>query len=75
MFGMIGIINRKSAISIGQCFQKKDAPRLVWEVSSLFRGEDGHDYAHMVLQRDKTVSKTLALTALARGDQFVVLRN
>lgn len=75
MFGMMSTISRKSAISIGQCFRKKDAPRLIWEVSSLFRGEDGHDYAQMVLCHDKTVSKTLALTALARGDQFVVLRN
>jgi len=62
---------RKDAqIAVGQRFRKRDAPRIVWEVESLFEGVDGVAYAAIFRIDDPSMRKTVARAALEKGHQY-----
>ena len=62
---------RKSTpVDVGGRFCKRDAPSIVWEVLSTFRGTDGYPYAGMICLSDRSQRKTLSLRELQDGVQY-----
>lgn len=62
---------RKGAqVAVGHRFRKRDAPRIVWEVESVFEGVDGVAYVAIFRADDPSMRKTVALAALEKGQQY-----
>jgi hypothetical protein len=51
-------------VSIGARYYRRDSPKIVWEVQSLFVGIDGMHYAGLFCVLDPTWRKTLSHSAL-----------
>jgi hypothetical protein len=51
-------------VSLGARYYRRDAPKIVWEVESLFVGKDGMHYAGLFCVSDPTLRKTLSHSAL-----------
>jgi hypothetical protein len=73
MFSALTKRKRQSKVSVGQRYQKRDAPLVVWEVISLFRGTDGMPYAAMLRVDDPTMQKTVAQAILERGLHYTLV--
>ena len=73
---MLSSLKRKrdSDVEVGQRYRKRDAPLIVWEVTSVFIGTDGMPYAAIVRADDHTMRKTVASAALERGTQYQRIR-
>ena len=69
---LIALTNRRKTVpvDVGGRFCKRDAPALVWVVSTTFRGSDGYPYADMVCLADRSQRKTLSLRELEDGEQY-----
>ena len=44
---------------------------MVWSIEAVHRGSDGHDYALLVKESDRSRRKTVAITALRDTTLFV----
>ena len=66
------LANRRKSppVDVGGRFCKRDAPSIVWEVSSKFQGSDGYPYAGMTCLADRSQQKTLSLIELEEGAQY-----
>lgn len=69
---LIALTNRRKTppADIGGRYCKRDAPSIVWEVFSTFRGTDGYPYAGMICLTDRSQRKTLSLRELENGEQY-----
>lgn len=70
MFAPLSKARRDTDIAAGQRFRKCDAPRVVWQVDSLFDGVDGVPYAAIFRIDDPSMRKTVARASLERGGQY-----
>ena len=70
MFGTLSKRKKSAEVAVGQRYRKRDAPRIVWEVDSVFDGVDGVPYAAMFRVDDPTMRKTVARTSLEKGAQY-----
>lgn len=61
---------RVPGVSRGARFCPADAPRVVWEVASLFNGLDGVPYADLFCASDRTLRKVVAQAALQDSRLF-----
>ena len=73
MFSALTKRKRQSKVSVGQRYQKRDAPLVVWEVTSLFRGTDGMPYASMIRVDEPSMQKTVAQAILERGLHYALV--
>lgn len=70
MFSVLSRRRRDYDVAVGQRYRKREAPRIVWQVESLFDGTDGVAYAAMFRIDDPTMRKTVARALLERGGQY-----
>jgi hypothetical protein len=60
----------EAEIAAGQRFQKPGVPWVVWEVASLFEGNDGMIYVQLVRVDDRSMKKTVSREVLERGVDY-----
>jgi len=73
MFSALARGRRSNGVAVGQRYRKRDAPRVVWEVSALFRGTDGVPYARMFRVDDPSMLKTVAQAMLERSLHYTAV--
>jgi hypothetical protein len=57
----------EAEIAPGQRYQKEGVPWVIWEVASLFEGNDGMSYVQLVRVDDRSMRKTVSRAVLERG--------
>ena len=64
---------REVEVSPGARYRRRDAPYMVWEVIAAHAGTDGKPHVVLVNLSDPTWRKTLSLSELESGSQYVRL--
>ena len=69
---LIALTNRRKTVpvDVGGRFCKRDAPAIVWVVSTTYQGSDGYPYADLIYEADRSQRKTLSLRELEDGAQY-----
>ena len=57
-------------VQSGQRYIARDARSVVWEVSRVFTGRDGVEYAELRSVRDRTRTKSISCAALERRADY-----
>jgi hypothetical protein len=71
--GFLGGLTRRGGeaeIAPGQRYQKEGVPWVIWEVASVFEGNDGMIYAQLVRVDDRSMRKTVSRAVLERGVDY-----